>query len=136
MGRRKKCRIIGRMPGADLFKPHGIPAAGLRGVVLPVDGLEAFRLVDGEGLSQEEAAERMDVSRPTLCRILADARRTVAKALSEGWAIRIETGDHVVHRPGGDPEMETLACRRHGRGPCGRGMGRGGGNRNKGGNNA
>ncbi len=97
MGRRKKCRLVSGLPQAAFYKPHGIPLADLSDTLLPVEGLEAMRLVDGEGLSQEQAAERMLVSRPTLCRILAQARRTVARALSNGWAIRIEGGDFALH---------------------------------------
>lgn len=91
MGRRRKCRFVAELPQVTVFRPHGVPLGRLSGVVLGVDGLEAFRLVDAEGLSQEEAATTMGVSRPTLCRILAQARTQVARALSRGWAIRIET---------------------------------------------
>ncbi len=75
----------------------------LKGVVLPLEGFEAFRLVDGEGLSREEAAALMEVSRPTLCRILMEARRTVARALAGGMAIRIDGGSYRLGknaRPG------------------------------------
>jgi predicted DNA-binding protein (UPF0251 family) len=83
------------MPEVTVFKPMGVSMSQLSGVVLGLDGFEALRLVDGEGLSQEEAAARMKVSRPTLCRILGEARAQVARALSRGWAIRIEVD--VLH---------------------------------------
>jgi predicted DNA-binding protein (UPF0251 family) len=92
VGRRRRRRNIAVRPKATIFKPQGLPLTGLRGVVLRLDGLEALRLVDAEGLSQEEAAAAMGVSRPTVCRILAKARTQVARALSQGWAIRIEPG--------------------------------------------
>ena len=91
MGRRRKCRFVARLPHVTVFRPHGVPLGQLTGVVLGVDGFEALRLVDAKGLSQEEAAVSMGVSRPTLCRILGEARTQVARALSQGWAIRIET---------------------------------------------
>ncbi|HCU69672.1 MAG TPA: hypothetical protein DGF30_10735, partial [Desulfomicrobium sp.] len=85
------------VPEVTVFKPQGVPMSQLYGVVLGLDGFEALRLVDGEGLSQEEAAARMQVSRPTLCRILGEARGQVARALSRGWAIRIEVDvEHAV----------------------------------------
>lgn len=90
-GRRRKCRFVAEPPEITVFKPVGVSMRHLRGVVIGLDGLEALRLVDAQGLSQEEAAQRMGVSRPTLCRILALARTQVAKALSQGFAIRIET---------------------------------------------
>lgn len=124
MGRRRKCRAVAGLPAVSLYKPQGVPLGQLTGVALPVEGLEALRLVDAEGLSQEEAAAHMHVSRPTLCRILAEARSLVATALNRGWAIRIEGGDYAVHHGAAAPmpvdsEPEPMPCRQ-GRGRCGR----------------
>ena len=112
MGRRRKCRFVADVPAVTVFKPQGVPMGQLYGVVLGLDGLEAMRLVDSEGLSQEEAAALMQVSRPTLCRILAEARTQVARALSRGWAIRIEVdGEHTA--TGGSKEQHMAPyCRR------------------------
>jgi len=96
MGRPRKRRFIEQLPPVEFYKPQGVPLGRLRGVILPVEGLEAMRLVDSEGLSQEEAASRMEVSTPTLSRILGEARRVVARALSEGLALRIEGGDFAL----------------------------------------
>ncbi|MCA1945971.1 MAG: DUF134 domain-containing protein [Desulfovibrio sp.] len=93
MPRPRKCRRIGHSPVATLYKPQGVPGGLLKGVVLPLDGLEAMRLVDGLGMDQEAAAAQMGVSRPTLGRMLAQARGLVARALASGWAIRIEHED-------------------------------------------
>jgi predicted DNA-binding protein (UPF0251 family) len=51
--------------------------------------LEAFRLVDMEGLSQEEAGQQMGVSRGTIWRLVQSARKKAAQALSEGRPIYI-----------------------------------------------
>ena len=112
MGRRRKCRFVANVPEVTVFKPVGVPMSQLSGVVLGLDGFEAMRLVDGEGLSQEEAAARMQVSRPTLCRMLGEARAQVARALSRGWAIRIEVD--VLHAVTGEFESTALEpqCRR------------------------
>jgi len=61
-------------------------------IVLSMDEFEAIRLADLEGLYQEQAAERMNVSRQTFGRIVDAARRKVAQALTEGLALRIEGG--------------------------------------------
>jgi predicted DNA-binding protein (UPF0251 family) len=92
MPRSKKQRFIGHRPPVAVFKPAGVPARALRWARLGLDGYEAMRLADAEGLSQAEVAEWLGVSRPTVSRILADARRTVARALSEGQALAIEGG--------------------------------------------
>jgi predicted DNA-binding protein (UPF0251 family) len=84
------------MPAATFFKPQGVPVRDLHGLTLSIEGYEAFRLVDGERMSQEEAAVLMDVSRPTLCRILMEARNTVARSLAGGMALRIEGGSYRI----------------------------------------
>lgn len=94
MPRPRLSRIIENAPVAERFKPQGIPAYRLEEVVLPLEGLEALRLADRLGLMHEEAAERMNVSRQTFGRVLAEARRIVADALVTGKIIRIEGGDY------------------------------------------
>jgi predicted DNA-binding protein (UPF0251 family) len=81
------------MPGSSLFKPAGIPAYSLAEVIVTVDEFEALRLADYEALYQEQAAERMGVSRQTFGRIVEAARKKVAQALVEGLALRIEGGE-------------------------------------------
>jgi predicted DNA-binding protein (UPF0251 family) len=51
--------------------------------------LEAFRLVDLEGLSQEEAGQRMRISRGTVWRLVQSARKKTAQAISEGRPLTI-----------------------------------------------
>jgi len=66
---------------------------------MTLDELEAMRLVDLDGLYQEDAGARMGVSRQTLGRILESARRKVAGALVMGRALRIEGGPVEASRP-------------------------------------
>jgi len=87
------CRRISCRPAHMCFKPRGVPMAALGEINLGLDELEAIRLVDLEGLYHEEAALRMNVSRPTLTRIVESARRKVAGALVEGKALIIEGGN-------------------------------------------
>jgi predicted DNA-binding protein (UPF0251 family) len=85
------------MPPQTYFKPRGVPVAQLEETQLSVDELEALRLADLEGLYHEDAAARMNVSRPTFGRIVEAARKKVAEALVKGRALRIEGG--VVETP-------------------------------------
>lgn len=94
MGRRKITRVVRKMPHVVFYKPQGIPMMDLTTLEISVDEFEALQLIDAEGFLQEEAATQMGVSRPTLGRILAGARKTVATALSNGCAIRVEGGDY------------------------------------------
>ena len=92
MGRRPRPRIVRYWPDAVYYKPQGVPLRVLAEVVLGFDELEALRLADREGLSQEEVGRQMNVSRATAGRILAQARLKVADALVTGKALRIEGG--------------------------------------------
>jgi predicted DNA-binding protein (UPF0251 family) len=83
------------------FKPIGRPVWQTQAVTLGLDGLEALRLADLEGLYQEAAAEHMGVSRPTFARILARARAAVAEALVEGKVLLI--GEAPVVEGGSEP---------------------------------
>jgi predicted DNA-binding protein (UPF0251 family) len=58
--------------------------------------MEALRLVDLLGLTQEDAAASMGVSKKTLWRDLTAARRKLVEALINGWAIQITGGDYVM----------------------------------------
>jgi predicted DNA-binding protein (UPF0251 family) len=91
----------------DAFIPSRVPPWGQEEVVLPVEGLEAIRLSDFEGLDQESAAIRMNISRQTFGRVLAESRAIVADALVMGKTLRIE---------GGDFEMPPRGRRRRRRG--------------------
>ncbi len=93
MPRPKQFRKMVSPPLMQGFKPFGIPRSALESVILQYDEFETIRLLDYEGLNQEQASERMKVSRPTLTRIYENARRTIAKALMEGKMILIEGGN-------------------------------------------
>ncbi len=94
--RPRKRRILDRAPRPAIYKPAGVPLDGLCRITLLQEELEALRLADLEGLTQEEAAGRMGISRSTFQRIVAQARRRVALALAEGHALQIEGGTFEV----------------------------------------
>ena len=99
MPRPKQDRKICNPPLMQGFKPYGIPRQLLSSVSLLFDEYEAIRLLDYEGMNQDEAAVKMDVSRPTLTRIYEKARKTIAQALVEGRMIAIEGGNVRFDRP-------------------------------------
>lgn len=98
------------------FKPQGVPANRLEHLPLTLDGLEALRLADLEGLYQEEAARRMGVSRATFARVLTTARKAVAQALVHGKALEIGGGNIGRRSPGQWPCPVHGGRRRRGRG--------------------
>lgn len=128
MGRRKKKRFVQEMPEAVFFKPQGIPMRELSRQAVSIEGFEAIRLVDGEGITQQDAADQMGVSRPTLSRILSEARKGVAAALTNGWAIEIEGGAYHIAQDEREEtvnEGEEAMPGMDGTGPRGSGRGRG-----------
>ena len=92
MSKPKKQRNVQHPPLAVYFKPQGIPLFQLEQIVLNVDEYEALRLVDYEGLNQLDAATQLGISRPTCARIVEQAHKKVAEAITLGKAIRIEGG--------------------------------------------
>jgi predicted DNA-binding protein (UPF0251 family) len=96
MARPSKCRWIYCEPTVTMFKPRGTPSTSLETIVLAVDELEALRLKDWNGLEQEQVAVKMNVSQPTLHRMLESAHKKIADVLVHGKALVIEGGNYVV----------------------------------------
>lgn len=94
MGRPPKERRVGYIPEVKFFKPVGIPKRELKEVSLTIEEVEAIRLKDKEGLTQQEASERMEVSRPTFQRILTEARKKITDALIEGKSLKFRGGNY------------------------------------------
>jgi predicted DNA-binding protein (UPF0251 family) len=83
---------VWQLPQANYYKPRGVPLSVLEEVTLTVDEFEAIRLTDLEGLYQADAAEKMNISRQTLGRILESAHKKIADALVNGKALLIKGG--------------------------------------------
>ena len=86
-GRFPKPVNLGITPPITGLTPN--PARNVEPILINTAEMEAFRLVDLEGLSQEEAGQRMGVSRGTVWRLLQSARRKTAQALTEGRPLQI-----------------------------------------------
>ena len=93
MPRPRKCRRVCEMPGTTVFLPE-YNQHTVQSVTLTVDEYEAVRLIDYEGLSQEQCGDQMKVARTTVQAIYMSARRKIAEALVEGYALVIGGGDY------------------------------------------
>jgi predicted DNA-binding protein (UPF0251 family) len=91
MARPKRIRKMTNPPHFKGFRPIGLPEEN-NPVVLNFEEYEAIRLSDFEIYGQVEAAQIMDISRPTYARIYESARRKVAQAFVQGRAIVFEGG--------------------------------------------
>jgi len=78
------------------FKPYGLPACKIEKVIIKMEEYESIKLIDYDLLSQDKAAEQMNVSRPTFTRIYNSALKTIAKAFVEGKSIEIEGGSYQL----------------------------------------
>ena len=90
MARPIRCRRIERQPVYRSFSPDDITAA--ESVQMTVDEFEALRLLDDEGLTQEECASRMNIARTTVTAIYDSARKKIAEALVHGKRLLITGG--------------------------------------------
>ncbi|MFC1656011.1 DUF134 domain-containing protein [Patescibacteria group bacterium] len=90
MPRPRKCRKIRGNFDVYYYKPKGVGLSKLGQVDLELDEIEAIRLVDLEGLSMEEAATSMKISKPTICRMVNSGRKKLADAICNGKAISIQ----------------------------------------------
>ena len=91
----KQRRVCGHPP-CGRFGPAGQDAGPE--VVMGVDEFEAIRLIDLEGLTQEECAAQMNVARTTVQAIYAQARVKLARCLVGGCALSIRGGDYATRR--------------------------------------
>ncbi|MDD6022769.1 MAG: DUF134 domain-containing protein [Oscillospiraceae bacterium] len=107
MPRPRKCRQVCHFPQTLAFSPEE-QSQEKTPVILAVDEYEAIRLIDKEGLSQEQCGEYMQVARTTVQQIYASARRKLAEVLVEGLPLRIEGGDYQLC------DGDNTACGRSG----------------------
>jgi len=84
-----KRRVQGR-PNSSYFKPAGIKITELEETLLTLSEFETIRLIDLEETPQEQASNKMQISQPTLSRILKSARKKIADSIINGKAIKIE----------------------------------------------
>lgn len=94
MPRPRKWRKVCTLPRCARFGPEN----GLQGapIQMSVDEYETVRLIDLEGLTQEQCAEQMEVARTTAQAIYASARKKLAECIVNGLPLVIEGGDYRV----------------------------------------
>jgi predicted DNA-binding protein (UPF0251 family) len=80
------------------FKPFGMPMCKIEPVIMKFEEYESIRLVNYDNLSQDQAAEQMNVSRPTFTRIYNRALQQIALSFVEGKAIAIEGGNYELDK--------------------------------------
>ena len=110
MSRPRKWRSVCSLPRNSRFGPLGPSLEGEQPVVMTVDEYETIRLIDHEGMTQQECSEQMEVARTTVQGMYDTARKKLAASLVEGKPLFIEGGEYRLHDHNGQ-----------GLGRCGRG---------------
>lgn len=108
MARPRKWRKVCCLPESKIFGPLDYENIDSKIIIMTVDEYETIRLIDLEGMMQEECADRMNVARTTVQRIYNDARKKIAEALINGNVLRIEGGDYMLY----DENERIYGCRR------------------------
>ena len=112
MPRPRKYRKVCCLPESNIFGP--VPAGLVKegAVILKVDEYETIRLIDFEGMSQEDCAKSMNVARTTVQRMYVEARKKVSDCLVNGKLLKIEGGEYKLY-----DENERMCgygrCRKH-----------------------
>lgn len=84
--------------GFDMvFKPAGTPLKDLDKIDLNQDELEAIRLCDGEGLTQQQAGEQMGISRGTVQRLGVSGRKKMIDAIVTSRALVVKSSETTDH---------------------------------------
>lgn len=96
MPRPRKWRKVCCLPERNLYGPRNGPDLESEITIMTVEEYETIRLIDLDGLTQEECSERMDVARTTVQRIYNDARKKVADSLVNGKVLKIQGGDYKL----------------------------------------
>ncbi len=112
MARPRKWRKVCCLPESNLFGPLDAKNIDSKSIIMTVEEYETIRLIDLEGMMQEECADRMNVARTTVQRIYNDARKKVAESLVNGNLLRIEGGDYMFYDET-EKKHGCIRCRRH-----------------------
>ncbi len=94
MSRPKKLKIVNGLPEHRLYGP--INASNKNSILMSIEEYETIRLIDVEGLRQEECAQRMHVGRITVQKLYRDARYKIADLLVNGIVLKIEGGSYQI----------------------------------------
>lgn len=118
MPRPCKRRRICAMPSCQRFGPKDSCCDADRPTItMTLDEFESIRLIDLEGLTQEQCAERMNVARTTAQAIYNSARIKLAECLVQEKELRIAGGDYILC----DGNDTGCSCNHSCKGHCHRG---------------
>lgn len=96
MPRPRKWRKVCCLPDINRFGPLDSSLDAANVVNMTVDEYETIRLIDLQGLTQEDCAIQMNISRTTVQGIYGDARKKLAESLVNGKVLWINGGEYQL----------------------------------------
>ena len=113
MPRPCKRRRICAEPACSFFGPKGKNSRDFAcsPIVMTLDEYECIRLIDLEGMTQEQCAAQMGVARTTVQAIYGSARTKLADCLVNEKNLKISGGDYVVCQKTGEEFPCGHRCR-------------------------
>ncbi|MDD3126852.1 MAG: DUF134 domain-containing protein [Candidatus Izemoplasmatales bacterium] len=112
MARPRKLRRICCMPESSSFGPGNQMISSDNTITMSIDEYETIRLIDLEGLMQEECAVQMNIARTTVQSIYCEARKKIANALVNHKWLVISGGDITIC-DGMNLSCDQRGCQRH-----------------------
>ncbi len=103
MARPRKWRKVCSLPDNNRFGPLDTVLDLDEFITMAIDEYETIRLIDLEGLTQEECSGKMHIARTTVQRIYSDARKKIAESLIDGKILLIEGGDYKLCNDSEEP---------------------------------
>jgi predicted DNA-binding protein (UPF0251 family) len=96
MPRPRKWRKVCCLPNYIKFGPLDKTINDEHFIKMTVDEYETIRLIDLEGLNQEESSKQMGIARTTVQGIYIEARKKLADSLVNGKVLWIEGGEYTL----------------------------------------
>ena len=95
MPRPNKPKRVRSLPICERFMPEKGSCTGHE-ILMAVEEYETLRLIDYQGLTQEECARKMGVGRATVQAMYTEARKKTARFLAEAATLRIHGGNYCL----------------------------------------
>lgn len=113
MPRPRKHKRVCSLPLNNEFLPKNVDNSS-ETIFMSIEEFECIRLIDLQGMDQNQCSEFMGVARSTIQRMYDSARKKVAQCLVEGKILKIQGGDYKIC------DGKDVCNDRKGRHRCGR----------------
>lgn len=111
-GRPRRTQVLEGNPPPRCYTPQCYPDDEMEIISIPPEQMAVLNLIDLQGLSQEEAASALGISRKTVWQDIHEVRHRIVDALLHGKNIRVSNCDRRFH--GLCPLRNLKICRRYG----------------------